>query len=105
MRVLDCLGGVGCSSTGSARLSGYVSVLSIPDPLTGLTAADVSAESLKAFTLFAEYAAAAYCDENLESPGTKVRCNKGNCPTVEKADTKTLTEFHGCDNPRRLNRQ
>ncbi|PLN85474.1 alpha/beta-hydrolase [Aspergillus taichungensis] len=56
---------------------------------------DVSLESLKEFTLFAEYAAAAYCDENLESPGTKVRCQKGNCPTVEKADTETLIEFHG----------
>ena len=103
MGVLGCLCGVERSGTGSARYSGYVSVIPISCP-QGLTAADVSLESMKELALFAEYSAAAYCDENLESPGTKVRCQKGNCPTVEKADTKTLTEFHGCVSTRSLDK-
>ncbi|KAL3476457.1 Alpha/Beta hydrolase protein [Aspergillus californicus] len=55
---------------------------------------DVSAEVLQQLTLFAEYAAASYCTPNIESPGNKVTCATGNCPTVQAAETVTLAEFY-----------
>ncbi|KAL2220444.1 putative extracellular lipase, partial [Thermoascus aurantiacus ATCC 26904] len=54
---------------------------------------DVSAELLQQFNLFEQYAAAAYCEENFNSTGTKLTCSAGNCPLVEAADTKTIDEF------------
>jgi Lipase 3 N-terminal region len=40
--------------------------------------------------LYSQYAAAAYCSGNTDSPGQKVRCPIGNCPIVEALDTKTI---------------
>lgn len=46
------------------------------------------------FRYVAQYAAAAYCNDNTnKSPRTKLTCAKGNCPLVEEADTTTLIEF------------
>ncbi|KAF2476422.1 alpha/beta-hydrolase [Lindgomyces ingoldianus] len=40
-----------------------------------------------------QYSAAAYCPSNNNSPGDKVTCSSGNCPLVQSAKTKTVTEF------------
>ncbi|KAB8274785.1 Alpha/Beta hydrolase protein [Aspergillus minisclerotigenes] len=55
---------------------------------------DVSSSLLNNLDLFAQYSAAAYCDENLNSTGTKLTCSVGNCPLVEAASTQTLDEFN-----------
>ncbi|KAJ0416363.1 Alpha/Beta hydrolase protein [Aspergillus carlsbadensis] len=78
---------------------GYTSVAAA---LAGLAAAapaplarrDVSPDVLQQLTLFAEYAAASYCTPNIDSTGDKVTCATGNCPTVQAADTTTLSEFY-----------
>ncbi|PLB52143.1 alpha/beta-hydrolase [Aspergillus steynii IBT 23096] len=62
-----------------------------------LTSRDVSADVLKQLNLFAEYSAAAYCTTNIDSPGDKLTCEAGNCPSVEKAETETLSEFFAND--------
>ncbi|KAE8134727.1 Alpha/Beta hydrolase protein [Aspergillus pseudotamarii] len=54
---------------------------------------EVSPQFLQQLTLYAQYAAAAYCSANTNSPDTKLTCSVGNCPLVEGANTKTLTEF------------
>ncbi|RJE27479.1 Extracellular lipase [Aspergillus sclerotialis] len=54
---------------------------------------DVSADVLQQLTLFAEYSAASYCTNNINSTGNKLSCSAGNCPMVEAATTKTLYEF------------
>ncbi|KAF2874388.1 Alpha/Beta hydrolase protein [Massariosphaeria phaeospora] len=53
----------------------------------------VSAATFDNLAFFAQYAGAAYCAGNNDSPGTKVTCPQGNCGRVEEADTETLTEF------------
>lgn len=55
--------------------------------------ADVSADVLQQLTLFAEFAAASYCTNNINSTGNELACAAGNCPAVEAASTKTLHEF------------
>ncbi|KAE8378663.1 Alpha/Beta hydrolase protein [Aspergillus bertholletiae] len=55
---------------------------------------DVSASVLSNLDLLAQYSAAAYCSENLNSTGTPLRCSAGNCPLVEAASTKSLDEFN-----------
>ncbi|KAL4914460.1 Alpha/Beta hydrolase protein [Aspergillus aurantiobrunneus] len=59
-----------------------------------LTRRDVSEDVLQQLTLFAEYSAASYCTPNIDSPGDKLACETGNCPTVEAAETITLAEFY-----------
>lgn len=59
-----------------------------------LTDLDVSSSLLNNLDLFAQYSAAAYCDENLNSTGTKLTCSVGNCPLVEAASTQSLDEFN-----------
>ncbi|KAE8383761.1 Alpha/Beta hydrolase protein [Aspergillus bertholletiae] len=54
---------------------------------------DVSPQFLQQLTLYAQYAAAAYCSGNTNSPNTKLTCSVGNCPLVEGVSTRTLTEF------------
>ena len=58
-----------------------------------LTTVDVSADVLQQLTLFAEYSAASYCTNNINSTGNKLSCSAGNCPMVEAVTTKTLYEF------------
>lgn len=63
-------------------------------PLAFLTTdADVSAGVLSQLSLYEQYAAGAYCENNNNSPGTKVTCPAGNCGTVEAANTVTPIEF------------
>lgn len=40
-----------------------------------------------------QYASAAYCSTNFNSPGTQVKCVGGNCPLVEAADSATTLEY------------
>ncbi|RMZ39992.1 hypothetical protein AFCA_004228 [Aspergillus flavus] len=58
-----------------------------------ITPREVSPQFLQQLTLYAQYAAAAYCSSNTNSPNTKLTCSVGNCPLVEGANTRTLTEF------------
>ena len=53
----------------------------------------ISEQLLQDFTLMSQYAAAAYCPENNNSPGTQVKCPQGNCPLVEAANATTMLEF------------
>ncbi|KAF7677243.1 hypothetical protein GT037_005455, partial [Alternaria burnsii] len=53
----------------------------------------VSPDVLSRFQLMEQYAAAAYCPENNNSPGTQLSCHVGNCPRVDAADTTTALEF------------
>lgn len=43
--------------------------------------------------LFAQYSAAAYCPANLNTTGTALACNVGNCPAVEAAETTIQYSF------------
>ncbi|KAL8684619.1 MAG: hypothetical protein Q9224_006231 [Gallowayella concinna] len=45
------------------------------------------------FKFISQYAAAAYCEGNNDSPNTRLTCPKGNCPLVEAAGAVTLSEF------------
>lgn len=54
---------------------------------------EVSPQFLQQLTLYAQFAAAAYCSSNTNSPNTTLTCSVGNCPLVEGANTKTLAEF------------
>jgi len=53
----------------------------------------ISSDLLVTLNLFEQYAAAAYCPSNNDSPNTKVTCSSGNCPLVESANTNTVIEF------------
>lgn len=57
------------------------------------TDADVSTGVLSQLSLYEQYAAAAYCVNNNNSPGNKVTCAAGNCGTVQAANTVTTIEF------------
>ncbi|KAJ5344606.1 hypothetical protein N7452_002610 [Penicillium brevicompactum] len=54
---------------------------------------DVSSSVLSQLSLFAEYSAASYCSNNINSTGNAVTCAEGNCASVQSADTTTLWEF------------
>ncbi|KAL1648480.1 hypothetical protein SLS58_002235 [Diplodia intermedia] len=54
---------------------------------------DISQDLFDTFKLMSQYAAAAYCPDNNDTPNTKVTCNTGNCPLVEAADATTVSEF------------
>ncbi|KAH7337905.1 Alpha/Beta hydrolase protein, partial [Pyrenochaeta sp. MPI-SDFR-AT-0127] len=59
----------------------------------------VSLDVLSRFQLMEQYAAAAYCTENNNSPGTQLSCHVGNCPRVDAADTTTALEFENYSTP------
>ncbi|KAF1934258.1 alpha/beta-hydrolase [Didymella exigua CBS 183.55] len=48
---------------------------------------------LQTFRLMSQYASAAYCTNNFNSPGTQIQCGSGNCPLVEAADSATVLEY------------
>lgn len=54
---------------------------------------DISSTVLDNIDLFAQYSAAAYCSSNIESTGTTLTCDVGNCPLVEAAGATTIDEF------------
>ncbi|KAL4882228.1 Alpha/Beta hydrolase protein [Aspergillus karnatakaensis] len=80
---------LGYSPAVVAALAGLT--VAAPTPLSRRA---VSADVLQQLTLFAEYSAASYCTPNINSPGSKLTCATGNCPTVQAADTTTLAEFY-----------
>ncbi|KAA6409823.1 MAG: hypothetical protein FRX48_06435 [Lasallia pustulata] len=53
----------------------------------------ISKELLAKFKLYSEYAAAAYCIDNNNSPETRVTCPCNNCKLVEAANATTISEF------------
>jgi hypothetical protein len=53
----------------------------------------ISTQLLNTFVLYEQYAAAAYCPENNDSPNTKIFCTSDSCPLVQAADTNTVVEF------------
>jgi hypothetical protein len=63
------------------RLAGVLTVLAIAGDL------------LNSFKMMSQYASAAYCSNNFDSPGDQVECGSGNCPIVQEADTNTLIEY------------
>lgn len=71
-----------------AALSGLA--VAAPAPLDKRA---ISASLLARFNLAEQYAAAAYCGTNNDSPGTEVSCSSGNCPLVDTASTNTTVEF------------
>jgi hypothetical protein len=53
----------------------------------------IQADELNTFKLMQQYAAAAYCASNYNSPGDQIQCAAGNCPQVEAADSATVIEY------------
>jgi hypothetical protein len=53
----------------------------------------IQADQLSTFKLMQQYAAAAYCESNYNSPGDHLQCAAGNCPQVEAADSATVLEY------------
>ncbi|KAF3040295.1 hypothetical protein E8E12_006502 [Didymella heteroderae] len=53
----------------------------------------IDASLLQTFRLMSQYASAAYCSSNFNSPGTQIQCGSGNCPLVESADSATVLEY------------
>jgi hypothetical protein len=53
----------------------------------------IQAGQLNTFKLMGQYAAAAYCASNYNSPGDQVQCASGNCALVEAADSATTIEY------------
>lgn len=55
---------------------------------------DVSSEVLGQFTRYAQWAAAAYCSNNLDSTGDAITCADDYCPEVDSSTTVSLSEFN-----------
>ncbi|KAL8750962.1 MAG: hypothetical protein Q9199_006736 [Rusavskia elegans] len=53
----------------------------------------ISDDLFATFQFISQYAAAAYCPGNNDSPDTPLTCPSGNCPLVESAAATTLSEF------------
>lgn len=53
----------------------------------------VSSGTLDQLTLFAQYSAASYCANNVNSPGDAITCSGGYCPKLQSAGVKSLFEF------------
>ncbi|KAF2796088.1 alpha/beta-hydrolase [Melanomma pulvis-pyrius CBS 109.77] len=60
-------------------------------PVKGKKAVD--SNLLASFNLIEQYAAAAYCSNNHDSPGDEISCNSGNCPLAQAAKTTSVLEF------------
>ena len=58
--------------------------------------AAVTATQFSNFKLFAQYAGAAYCDNNVNSTGGLITCAGNVCPTVQSNGAKSIVEFTGC---------
>lgn len=54
----------------------------------------VSPDVLNRLTLYAQWAAASYCSNNINSTGDAVTCSAGICPYVQSSQTTTLYEFN-----------
>jgi hypothetical protein len=58
-----------------------------------LEARGITTDLLGKFKLMEQYASAAYCSNNDDSPGDQVECASGNCPLVQDADSTTVIEY------------
>ncbi|OKL61425.1 hypothetical protein UA08_03144 [Talaromyces atroroseus] len=65
-------------------------VTAAPQPVSRRT---ISTSVLDEIDLFAQFSAAAYCSANLNTTGTALACDVGNCPLVEASDTTILYNF------------
>lgn len=55
---------------------------------------DISANELSQFKFWAQYAAAAYCEDNyIGQTGSKLTCWAENCPLVESTDATIVYDF------------
>lgn len=63
------------------------------DPKDSTIHIGISSGLLDTFKLVSQYAAAAYCADNTDSPDTFLTCPTKNCPLVEAAGVVTLSEF------------
>ena len=52
----------------------------------------VQAALLRELRLMEQYASAAYCAVNTDSPGDGIRCASGNCPLVQEAGVVSVDE-------------
>ncbi|KAF1945087.1 alpha/beta-hydrolase [Clathrospora elynae] len=59
----------------------------------------VGANLLGTFKLMEQYASAAYCSNNYDSPGDQIQCASGNCPLVQNADSTTVIEYSRVETP------
>jgi hypothetical protein len=53
----------------------------------------VDAGLLSTFNLMEQYASAAYCKSNYDSPGDGIKCRSGTCPLVEAANASSVIEY------------
>jgi hypothetical protein len=53
----------------------------------------IQPELLRQLKLMEQYASAAYCPMNVNSPGDRIKCGSGNCPLVQKAGAESVDEF------------
>ncbi|KAJ4286232.1 hypothetical protein N0V90_013266 [Kalmusia sp. IMI 367209] len=49
---------------------------------------------LNNFNLMEQYASAAYCRSNFNSPGDQIKCKGGGCPLVEAANATSMIEYN-----------
>jgi hypothetical protein len=56
----------------------------------------IQPELLRQLKLMEQYASAAYCPMNVNSPGDRITCGSGNCPLVQKAGAESVDEFSRC---------
>ncbi|KAF2132326.1 alpha/beta-hydrolase [Dothidotthia symphoricarpi CBS 119687] len=67
--------------------------LSYAAPLAGQKRG-IDASLLNTFNLMEQYASAAYCASNFDSPGDQIECGSENCPYVQIADSTTVIEYN-----------
>lgn len=82
---------------GRIRSSEGVSIFStfyqVDHILTDHPCPAISSSLLSTFNLYEQFAAAAYCPANNDSPATKLVCTSDACPLVQAATTNTIIEF------------
>jgi hypothetical protein len=54
-------------------------------------------EDYNLITLYAQYAAASYCDANRITPDPKITCGAGNCPQVQLAGATAVAKLGGLE--------
>lgn len=49
---------------------------------------------MKNFTFYAQVAATAACDQNINGTGTEITCDQGPCELVQESDTEIIDTYH-----------
>lgn len=57
------------------------------------TCTGITTSLLTQFSLFEQYAGAAYCKDNNDDSTGAITCAGGNCPSVQQAGAKSILEF------------